>query len=92
MPTRGSRQGCPLSPYVFIICAEILACLLRNDQHIQGIIVDEKFLISQYADDILLTLPYSEQNLINIVQIFEKYAIYSGLKVNYEKSEIMPKF
>ena len=44
MPTRGSRQGCPLSPYVFIICAEILACLLRNDQHIQGIIVnDEKF-------------------------------------------------
>ena len=46
---------------------------------------DEKFLISQYADDTLLTLPYSEQNLINTAQIFEKYAIYSGLKVNYEK-------
>jgi exonuclease III len=91
MPTRGSRQGCPLSPYVFIICAEILACLLRNDVNIKGVQINDKnFLISQYADDTLITLKYSEQNLRNIIKIFEEYTRYSGLKVNYEKSEIMP--
>ena len=49
---RGCRQGDPLSPYLFILCAEILAALIRNDKDIKGIqILNTAFVISQYADD-----------------------------------------
>ena len=35
--SRGVRQGCPLSPYFFILGAEILACKIRQNKEIQGI-------------------------------------------------------
>ena len=62
--SRGVRQGCPLSPYLFILSVEILAEAIRNKSEIRGIkIQDTEFKSSQYADDTTLILDGSEQSL-----------------------------
>ena len=33
----GVRQGCPMSPYLFIMVAEILAIMIRQDKHLKGL-------------------------------------------------------
>ena len=49
---RGCRQGDPIAPYLFIICAEILAILIKQNHDIGGIIINgNEQKISQYADD-----------------------------------------
>ena len=47
--SRCVRQGCPLSPHLFILCAEILGAAVRRDSLICGIqISDNECKISQY--------------------------------------------
>ena len=49
---RGTRQGNPLFPYLFLIRAELLASMIRQNENIHGInILDEEILLSQFADD-----------------------------------------
>jgi len=52
MLSRGIRQGCPLSAYLFILVAEVLAIKIRKDENIKGIEIGERtYKILQLADD-----------------------------------------
>jgi hypothetical protein len=87
---RGCRQGDPLSPYIFILCAEILALLIRKNDSITGIKIGNKeHLVSQYADDTSLTLDGTEKSLKNTLLVLKFYANASGLHINIEKTKVI---
>ena len=45
---RGCQQGDPISPYLFLVFAEILALKIKNNKKIKGITINkEEYLISQ---------------------------------------------
>jgi hypothetical protein len=88
-PTRGIRQGCPMSGNLFVLVVEILACAIRDNPKIRGIkIGTTEFKISQYADDtcIFVEDQNSFQNTFTIVEMFSKC---SGLRINRNKSEAL---
>ena len=84
------RQGCPLSPCLFILCAEVLANAVREDENTRGInIAKVECKLLQYADDTTMILDSSELSLSRTLLLLDNFAISSGLKVNYEKTEAL---
>ena len=79
-----------LSPYLFILCVEILGNAIRNCDQIKGICVfDSECKISQYADDTTLILDGSEKSMQKSFGLLDSFASISGLRINYEKTEAL---
>ncbi|KAF7151640.1 hypothetical protein RHSIM_Rhsim02G0183800 [Rhododendron simsii] len=93
-PSRGIWQGCPLSPYLFILCAEGFHYLIQKeiaDQTRRGIKVGLHCPpISHlfFADDSILFWEASDAGCHAIEDILRKYEGASGQRVNNEKSTL----
>ena len=88
-PSAGVRQGCPLSPCLFILTAELMSNKIRQSIDFKGISVFEKEIkVSQFADDTNLfcaDLSSVEKGL----QIVADFGAISGLKLNIKKTKAM---
>ena len=85
---RGCRQGDPISPYIFILCAEVLSHMIRKHNGIKGIVINNKeYKLSQYADDTQIFLDGTELSLENNLKTLNIFYLMSGLKLNIDKTK-----
>lgn len=90
---RGIRQGCSLSPYLYVILNNVLSKLLNKA------VLDQKFHYHpqcervalthlSFADDILVFTDGSVRSLRGVLEVMDHYAQISGLYINVSKSSI----
>ena len=94
-PSRGLRQGDPLSPYLFILCQEVFLRLIDKEIAagvISGVSMNRNgpaFMNVMYADDIMLFTKASNREVQALDACLEKYYQWSGRLVNREKSGLI---
>jgi hypothetical protein len=90
---RGLRQGCPLSPYLFILIMEGLSLLLNqklSEKLISGIKVSKfvKLLHLLFVDDVLLLSKAVLSEWLIILEVLQLFCSVSGLSINFSKSSV----
>ena len=87
---RGVRQGCPLSPILFIICIELLSYEVSNNENIKGInICNAEVKNTLFADDATFLTDGSQKSFETLVDVLDNYSYISGLKLNVKKCNVL---
>ena len=94
-PSRGLRQGDPLSPYLFILGQEVLSRLIDREflnGSISGVRMNvggPSFTHVMYADDIMLFAKASSREVQILDNCLESYCEWSGQRINRNKSGLI---
>lgn len=72
---RGVKQGCNISPFLFILAAEMLAIHIKNSDVAKLNVFDEQIVISQLADDTTIFVKNFEQipEVFKLIDSFLKH-------------------
>ena len=91
-PLNGVKQGCPLSPLLYILSLQPLLALLESDTDLHGIPIpgdhgegSDEARVSAYADDLLLALR-GYADLPAAWRCIDPYLVASGAAVNWGKT------
>lgn len=94
VPQRGIRQGDPLSPYIFILCGEVLSGLCKKAQ-INGTMAGLRVARNcprinhlLFADDTMIFTKTDPQSCVALMNILHSYEAASGQMINTAKSSI----
>lgn len=83
--TRGTAQGCPLSPSFIALAQKI-----RETKEIRVIEIGKKqFEPSLFADDILLYLSHAINSVPHVLKLITIFLEISGYKMNIAKTELL---
>ena len=90
MIQRGVRQGCPLSPILFIICIELLSYEVSSNANVKGInIGNEEIKNTLFADDATFLTDGTQKSFETLIDILDNYSFDSGLKLNIKKCNVL---
>jgi hypothetical protein len=95
LPSRGIRQGDPISPYLFLLCAEPLSALISqavDSRATTGVPTSPRGpRLSHlfFADDSLLFCKANSVEWRRLMRILEVYEAGSGQKLNLQKTSII---
>ncbi|XP_023638041.1 uncharacterized protein LOC111830437 [Capsella rubella] len=91
--TRGLRQGCSLSPYLFVMSMNVLSHMLdkaaadnRFGYHPKC--KNLKLTHLCFADDIMVVSDGTLRSMDHILGVFKEFAEISGLRISLEKSTL----
>ena len=88
---RSVRQGCPLSPLIYVLCLEPVLQTIRDTPEIKGIQVlgqQSPTKLTAYADDCKFFI--KDQNSAKlIIDHFNIFGNFSGAKLSLDKCEAM---
>uniref|UniRef100_A0A803T3V9 Reverse transcriptase domain-containing protein n=1 Tax=Anolis carolinensis TaxID=28377 RepID=A0A803T3V9_ANOCA len=89
---KGVRQGCPLSPLIFIFAIETLIRDIRCDEQLKGLkIRNYDFKIRAFADDILCIIEDPKNQIQKWIQKIENFGQLAGFYINKEKTKLLAK-
>ncbi|XP_056860006.1 uncharacterized protein LOC130494489 [Raphanus sativus] len=90
---RGLRQGCSLSPYLFVLCMNVLSLKIdkamrekKFSPHPRCKSLDLTHLC--FADDLIVFVEGSKESVEGALMVFNEFEVWSGLSISLEKSTI----
>ena len=76
-----------MSPYLFVLTAELYGISIRKNKNIRGITINNtEHKLTQYADDMNLFSLYDSNSLDSVINTFDTLHKQTGLTVNYDKT------
>ena len=89
-PSGGVRQGCPLSPLLYVLSIEVLATNLRASRAIPGLRLPHVStplpVVSLYADDTTV-IALSDTAILEVFRVYARFEAGTGSKLNLSKCE-----
>uniref|UniRef100_A0A803TLV0 Reverse transcriptase domain-containing protein n=1 Tax=Anolis carolinensis TaxID=28377 RepID=A0A803TLV0_ANOCA len=89
---KGTRQGCPLSPLIFIFALELLINSIRKDKELKGTkIRNQEYKIRAFADDVICIIEEPRQQISKWMATIERFGNLAGFKLNKQKTKMLTK-